>query len=130
VAHERARVHVPKNGNVIALEIGLRGFFGTPIGSDARKFPDKQRLDVGSRGFFVIGIRANVSNVRVGETNDLSGVTRVGENFLITGEAGIENDFATAASFRSRRAAGENASIFKRKVGDYTNLRGQRVFLR
>jgi len=81
------------------------------------------------RRFFVIGIRTSISNVWIGEADDLAGVTWVGENFLITGEAGIENDFTAAARFCSRRAAGENASIFERKVGYLTNLRGQRVFL-
>jgi hypothetical protein len=81
------------------------------------------------RGFFVIGIRAGVSDMRIGEADDLPGVTRVGENFLVTGEAGIENDFATAAGFRSGGTACENASVFERKVSELTNLRGQRVFL-
>jgi hypothetical protein len=35
----------------------------------------------------------------------LPGVAGVCENFLITGEAGIENDFAAAARDRARRAA-------------------------
>jgi hypothetical protein len=35
--------------------------------------------------------------VRISQADDLAGVAWVGENFLITGEAGIENDFAAAA---------------------------------
>jgi hypothetical protein len=82
------------------------------------------------RGFFIFGIRAGVSNVWIGEANDLPGVTRVGENFLISGEAGIENDFATAAGFCSGGAACENTSVFQRKVSGQTNLRWQRKSLR
>jgi len=53
--------------------------------------------------------------VRVSQTNNLAGVTGVGENFLISGEAGIENDFAAAARDRARRAAVKNAPVFQRE---------------
>jgi hypothetical protein len=43
--------------------------------------------------------------VWVGKTNNLAGVTRVGKNFLVPGEAGIKNDFAAAARNRAGRAA-------------------------
>jgi hypothetical protein len=45
----------------------------------------------------------------------LPGIAGVGENFLITGEAGIENDFAAAARDGARRAAVKDATVFQRK---------------
>jgi hypothetical protein len=45
----------------------------------------------------------------------LSGITGVGENFLVTGEAGIENDFSAAARNRARRAAVKDAPVFQRE---------------
>jgi hypothetical protein len=53
--------------------------------------------------------------VRIGQTDNLAGVTGVGENFLISGEAGIENDFAAAARDRACRAAVKYAPVFQRK---------------
>jgi hypothetical protein len=53
--------------------------------------------------------------VRIREANNLPGVTGVGENFLVTGEAGIENDFAAAARDRARRAAVKDAPVFQRE---------------
>jgi hypothetical protein len=53
--------------------------------------------------------------VRIGQTDDLPGITGVGENFLISGEAGIENDFAAAARDGARRAAVKNAPVFQRE---------------
>jgi hypothetical protein len=105
VAHERASVDVPKDGNVVPLEIGLCGFLRAPVRRDGGKLADDQRVNVWPRGFFVFGIRADISDVGIGEANDLPGVTRVGENFLVSGEAGIENDFAATAGFRSCGAA-------------------------
>jgi hypothetical protein len=53
--------------------------------------------------------------VRIGQTDDLPGIAGVGENFLVTGEAGIENDFAAAARDGARRAAVKDAPVFQRE---------------
>jgi hypothetical protein len=45
----------------------------------------------------------------------LPGVTGVGENFLVTGKTGIENDFAAAARDRAGRAAVKDAPVFQRE---------------
>jgi hypothetical protein len=45
----------------------------------------------------------------------LTGIAGVGENFLVSGEAGIENDFAAAARNRARRAAVKDAPVFQRE---------------
>jgi hypothetical protein len=45
----------------------------------------------------------------------LPGIAGVGENFLITGEAGVENDFAAAARDRARGAAAKGAPVFQRE---------------
>ena len=45
----------------------------------------------------------------------MPGIAGVGEDFLITGEAGIKNDFAAAALDRARRAAVKDAPVFQRK---------------
>jgi hypothetical protein len=68
-------------------------------------------------GLFVVQIRADIPDVRVGQADDLPCVTRIGENFLITGEAGVENDFAAPARDRAGRAAVKDAPVFERKCG-------------
>jgi hypothetical protein len=45
----------------------------------------------------------------------LPGIAGIGENFLITGEAGVENDFAAAARDRARGAAVKDAPVFQRE---------------
>jgi hypothetical protein len=112
VQNERSRVDIPDDGNFVAIEIELRGFAGAPVRRDLGKFADDQGFDVRALGFFVVQIRANVADVRIGETDDLPGVAGVGENFLVTGEAGIENDFAAAARDSAGRAAVKSAPVF------------------
>ena len=51
------------------------------------------------------------------KANDLPGITGIGENFLITGEAGIENDFAAPARDGAGSAAVKDAPVFQRKNG-------------
>ena len=67
------------------------------------------------RSFLVIEICADISDVRVGEADDLACVAGIGENFLVTGKAGIKNDFAAAARDRAGRAAVKYAPVFQRE---------------
>lgn len=53
--------------------------------------------------------------MRVSKANDLAGVTGISENFLVTGEAGVENDFAAAARDGAGRAAVKDAPVFQRE---------------
>jgi hypothetical protein len=45
----------------------------------------------------------------------LPGITGVAENFLITGETGIENDFAATTGARTRRTAVKNSPVLERE---------------
>jgi hypothetical protein len=53
--------------------------------------------------------------VGIRQTNNLPGVAGIGENFLITSEAGIENDFSAPARDRASRAAVKYAPVFERQ---------------
>jgi len=60
-------------------------------------------------------IGAHIPDVRIGEAHDLPGIAGIGENFLISGEAGVKNDFAAVAGFRARRAAVKNSPVLERE---------------
>jgi len=96
-------------------QVVLRGFARTPVGSDGGKFANDERFDVRAWRLLIIDIRSDVSNVRIGQADNLARVTRIGENFLISGEAGIENDFAAAPGDRSPCAALKYSPVFERK---------------
>lgn len=67
------------------------------------------------RGLLIVAIRANISYVGISEADNLAGVTGVGENFLVTGKAGIKNDFAATAATCARRASLKYSSVFERE---------------
>jgi hypothetical protein len=101
----------------VAVQIKLSGFRGSPVRGDLRKLAHDQRFDVRARGLLIIEVGANVSDVRVCQADNLAGVAGIGENFLVSGEAGVENNFAAAASDGSRGAAVKYAPVFERKRG-------------
>lgn len=97
------------------VQIELRAFRRTPVGRNLRKFANDQRLDVWPPRLFIFQVRANIANVRVSEADNLPRITWIGENFLITGEAGVENDLATAARDGARGASVKEAPVFQRE---------------
>jgi hypothetical protein len=69
------------------------------------------------RGLLIIKVSSDISYVRIGQTDYLPSVTGVGEDFLVSGEAGIKNDFAAPARDCAGRAAVKYAPVFQRKRG-------------
>jgi hypothetical protein len=53
--------------------------------------------------------------MRIGEADDLSGVAGIGENFLVAGKTGVENDLTAAARESARRAAVKDSSVLERE---------------
>jgi len=49
------------------------------------------------------------------QAHDLPGVAGVGEDFLVSGEAGVKNDFAATARASARRAAVKDSSVLERE---------------
>src|SRR5208282_4466713 len=129
MAHERARVHVPDDRDVPALQILLRGFAGAPVGRNGGELADDEGLDVGVRGLFIEAVGADVADVGIGEADDLAGVTRIGEDFLVAGERSIENDFAAAARAGAGKAALKYAPVFERQ-NSFCGWRDQSYLLR
>jgi hypothetical protein len=99
----------------MTVQVKLSAFRGAPVRGNLREFTHNQRLDVRARGLFIFKIRADISDVRVSKANNLPRVTWVGENFLISGEAGIENDFTAAARDGTRGASVKEAPVFQRE---------------
>ena len=129
MADQRARIEIVDDGNAVALEIFLGSFAGAPIRGEVGEIADNESFNIRLWGFFVIGVGADVADVRVGEANDLPGVTWIGENFLIAGETGVENNFAATAGESARRAAVKDAPVLEREYRAACGNFGQRTLL-
>ena len=124
---ERPGIDIPDDRDFVAIQIELSSFGRAPVRGNLRKLAHDERFDIGARGFFIVEIRADVADVRIGKANDLTGIAGVGENFLVPGEAGIENDFAAAARNRARSAAVKDAPVFESQSGGAVRNFGQIV---
>jgi len=113
--HQRAGVQIPNDRDALPFQVLLRRLARAPIGSERRKLAHHESLDVRLRRFLVVKIGADISNVGIGEADNLAGVARIGENFLVTGEAGVKNNFSAAARTRAGRAAVKYSSVFQRE---------------
>lgn len=114
MTHECARVQIPDDGNVVALEVSLSRFAGAPARGNLREIADDERFDIGARRFLVLGIGADVADVRIRQADNLAGIAGIGEDFLIAGEAGIKNNFSAAAATGAGRAAVKYSSVLER----------------
>ena len=65
----------------------------------------------------VLGIGAGVADVREGKHHDLPGIGRVGEDFLISGNRGVEANLACGLSNRANAEALNNQAIGQNNRG-------------
>ncbi len=85
VPDQRARVEIPDRGHVVAAQVELRGLGGAPVRGHLRKLAHDQTLDVGSLRLLVVDVGADVSDVRIGQADNLPGIAGIAEDFLVTG---------------------------------------------
>ena|ERR1700676_2502013 len=67
------------------------------------------------RGLLIIKVRPHIADVRIRQADNLSRVARVGKDFLVAGETGVENDFAAAPGGCPRGASSKYSSVFECK---------------
>jgi hypothetical protein len=117
VADECPGVEVPDYRDTITFQILLRGFRGTPVGGEPGEFAHDQRFDERPLRFLIVDICTNVADVRISEADDLAGIARIAENFLVSGEAGIKNNFSAAPRAGASGAPVKNSSVLERENG-------------
>src|SRR5580698_103277 len=94
MADQRSGVDSGDYRDAIAGQKLLSRFVGTPVARQRREFADDQALNEWLHGFIIGIVGAVVADLRIGQDDNLAGVRRIGENFLIAGEGGIENNFS------------------------------------
>ena len=115
MANQGAGVDLGEHGNGIALHVLVGDLFGAPVGADRGEFAHDQALDVGLRGFVVGVVGSVVADLGICENDDLTGIGRIGSDFLITGKRSIEDYFTLAFAGVAMTLAEEDAPVFERK---------------
>ncbi len=65
---------------------------------------DDESADLDFPGFDIQFVDAVVADERIGRQDDLAGIGRIGQNFLIADHAGIENNFPVGIGSQPRRS--------------------------
>ncbi len=84
-----------------------------PIAGDGRDLADDQSFYIRTGGLAIRLVGAIVADLRIGEDDDLAAIGRIGENFLIAGDGGVEDHLACALDRRTKTGALEDRSIFQ-----------------
>ena len=84
-----------------------QGFGGTPAGMQQWQVTDHETGGMDEARLVVVGVGAGVADVRVGQRDDLPGIRRVGQDFLVARHGGVEHHLA------GRRAGGANGNAAK-----------------
>src|SRR5258708_7217772 len=124
MADDGSGVNVRNYRDFKFFQILVSHLLRTPVRTDGRKLAHHQALDVRVRGLVIVRVGAVVANFWIRQDNDLPGIRRIGENFLVAGNGGIKNDFAVTLAFCSVASAAEDSAVFQRKDGVHSRSRG------
>lgn len=100
-------------GDVMLLHIICKVDLTAPVAGGRAEFLDHKGGNLGTGGFVVQFVNAVVPDLGVGHDDHLAQVRGVGKNFLITGHAGIKNDFGGHLSGGSKRTSVEDCAVFE-----------------
>ncbi len=91
---KRSGVDVRDADDALLLQIAREVALRPEIRRSDRQIADHQTGRVNTRGLNVFVVDAGVADVRISERNDLPGVRRIRQDFLVTGHGSVENDLA------------------------------------
>ena len=114
----------PGHGDqLLRLQPLIQAAAGTEIGGLGDGGAQYQPAGGGDEALHVLIVGTSIADMGKGETNDLSGIGGIGEDFLIAGHGGVETELALGNPGRARAMAGEHAAI-----GQHQHRRGRRWY--
>ena len=116
-AREGACIEAGNGHGAFALEVSVQGFLAAEIGRQEGQVFDDQASCVDAIGLHVFAVGAGVANVRVREGDDLSAVAGIGEDFLVAGQRGVEDDFACGVTRGADGNPGKDRAVGERDKG-------------
>ena len=124
------RVSMSAIATMLAARAGTttRSLGAAPVRRDARQVADDEAGGVDAARLDVLGVDADVADVRIGERDDLPGVRRIGEDLLVAGHRGVEHDLADRRAGGADRAAAKHRAVGERERGRHVRRKqgGQR----
>lgn len=108
-----AGVHAFEAGYARFGEVVLNGLMAAPVTGERAHFAYYKTAHFGAIRFNVFGTNAVVADLDGGHRDDLGKIGRVGQDFLVSGHAGVEAGFSGFSGGGSKGSPAENCSVFK-----------------
>ena len=115
MTNHSACVNLSDYRNVKAFQVFFRHLLRAPIRAYGRELARDQSLDIRAAGLVVGGVGSVVSDLWIGQDNNLSSVGRIGKDFLVASQGGIENHFAKTFASGAIALTAEDAPVFERE---------------
>ena len=109
-----ARIDAVDAGYAVLLQVVVKALLAPPVAGRGQ-VADYESGQKKGAAFHVRAIDSVISDLRGGEGDELPGVGRVGEDFLIAAHAGVEHDLAERIFRGAKRDAVEHRSVRQRE---------------
>src|ERR1043166_329260 len=81
--------------DVPASQVIVERLFCPPTRGHAAGFADHEPFNPWPAGFWIFAVDSVIPNQRIRHTDELSGIRRIGEHFLITSHGSVKDHLAT-----------------------------------
>ena len=112
-ADERTGINTLNAHDVMLAHIGGQTLLRPPVAGPLPVFLDHKAFHKGLAGFDIFGIDPDIADLGIGHGNDLTLIGGIGENLLIAGQRGVEDDLADRFSLSA-----ESAPLEDRPIGE------------
>ena len=116
-ARQPARIHPGDGDQSEGLEPGVQVAARAPVGRVRDGGAQHAAAHRRGGGFDVLGVGAHVADVGEGKGDDLAGIGRIGEDFLVPGDGGVEADLAHRRAHGPGAAPPEHRSVVQHQRG-------------
>ena len=111
---ESARIHAADSGNAVCLEIFFERLIGAKIGR-LRIITDYQTGKKQSARLHVFAVHSVIADFGNGQSDELSGVGRIGKDLLIAAHTRIEDNLTASFNGRAKGDSVEYRPVLQRE---------------
>jgi len=115
--HEAPRIDAGDANQSLPLKPTAQMIRGSIIGGIGDRCTQDQAACMTCAGFDVLVIGADIADMGKGEGDQLTGIGRIGKDFLIAGHRRIEDDFADDLALSPKALAFERRSVSQHERG-------------
>src|SRR5262249_11013748 len=110
---QSACIEIADDGDVVFGQESIGFFIAAPVAGQRRELAHYEPFDIRFRRFVIVTAGAVIPDLRICQNDNLAGIRRIGEYFLVAGEGRVENDLAGPLCRRTKTPAFEDRPVFQ-----------------